>query len=334
MKILYAFQGLGNGHIARARELVPQFAKFGEVTCLVGGDNNQVGLNYPIRYRYQSLHFNYNDMGSIDILKSIRSLKFVRFVKEIASCPVKDFDLVINDAEAVTAWACAINNVPCVSLGHGAAFNYPEVPRPPIRDLVAEIILTNYAPAQYAFGIHLEKYNPNIFTPVIRSEIRNHAITKRNHITVYIAFYKAIYLESFFVKYRDFDWHIFSKEIKHKTKKDNISLYPINNEDYIESLASCTGLFTGAGFEGPTEALFLGKKLMVIPLIHQYEQYCNAEAFKKVGVRVVKKIDENFDTDLNNWLYKDPSIKIDFPDNAYDIAEYVITFAKNKFNLS
>jgi uncharacterized protein (TIGR00661 family) len=63
---------------------------------------------------------------------------------------------------------------------------------------------------------------------------------------------------------------------KQLTAKDNVQCIPINNEGFNTSLASCAGLLTGGGFEGPAEALFLGKKVLMIPMRGQYEQQCNA----------------------------------------------------------
>ena len=37
MKILFAIQGTGNGHISRAREIVPLLQQYGEVDLLVSG---------------------------------------------------------------------------------------------------------------------------------------------------------------------------------------------------------------------------------------------------------------------------------------------------------
>ena len=41
---------------------------------------------------------------------------------------------------------------------------------------------------------------------------------------------------------------------------------PVNNELFNKSLETCNGLLTGGGFEGPAEALYLGKKLLSVPM--------------------------------------------------------------------
>jgi uncharacterized protein (TIGR00661 family) len=66
-------------------------------------------------------------------------------------------------------------------------------------------------------------------------------------------------------------------------------------------MINCEGIITGAGFETPAEALFLGKKLMVIPIKGQYEQKCNAAAMKPFGVTVVSEIDSKFKKHFEKW---------------------------------
>lgn len=56
----------------------------------------------------------------------------------------------------------------------------------------------------------------------------------------------------------------------------------------------------GAGFETPEEALFLGKKLMVIPIKGQYEQQCNVAALKEMGVPVIKSLKTKHVEKVNN----------------------------------
>jgi uncharacterized protein (TIGR00661 family) len=48
------------------------------------------------------------------------------------------------------------------------------------------------------------------------------------------------------------------------------------------------GIITGGGFETPAEALYLNKKLMVIPLRNHYEQYCNSAALAQLGIKVLQ----------------------------------------------
>jgi len=63
-----------------------------------------------------------------------------------------------------------------------------------------------------------------------------------------------------------------------------------------------TGVITGAGFETPAETLYLGKKLLALPIRGQYEQLCNAAALIKRNIPVLLKMDHTFHEHVSNWL--------------------------------
>ena len=103
-----------------------------------------------------------------------------------------------------------------------------------------------------------------------------------------------------------------------------MQIFPVNNEAFNNSLAGCEGLLTGGGFEGPAEALFLQKKVLMIPMKGQYEQQCNALAASKLGVPVIYDIDDQFVYHLNNWISNDRIIPVDFPDETAQIVDNMI----------
>jgi hypothetical protein len=49
--------------------------------------------------------------------------------------------------------------------------------------------------------------------------------------------------------------------------------------------------------------------MICIPTRGQYEQACNAAALEKMGVRCLKKIDENFPRILYQWVEEDTIIQ-------------------------
>ena len=103
-----------------------------------------------------------------------------------------------------------------------------------------------------------------------------------------------------------------------------MQIFPVNNQAFNKSLASYAGLLTGGGFEGPAEALFLQKKVMMIPMKGQYEQQCNALAASRLGVPVISEIDDQFVYHLNNWLCDDKKIIVDFPNETARVIDDLI----------
>ena len=51
MKILYAIQGTGNGHISRARDIIPLLQKEHDVDILISGSQTDVELPFYIKYK-------------------------------------------------------------------------------------------------------------------------------------------------------------------------------------------------------------------------------------------------------------------------------------------
>lgn len=316
MKILFAIQGTGNGHISRAREIIPYLQQHGELDLLVSGTQSDVKLPYPLKYKLHGLSFTFGKKGGVDIWDSFRTLNSVRLFRDIRSLPVEKYDVVINDFEPVSAWACRLKGKECISLSHQAAFLSPKTPRPSGRSPFAETILKHYAPGSKAVGFHFEAYDDFIHTPVIRSEIRALQPELRDYITVYLPAYSDLYLLQFFQQFPEVRWEVFSKHSKIPYRSENVEVFPISNEAYNKSLEKAQGLITGGGFEAPTEALFLGKKIMVIPMTGQYEQQCNALGAEKAGCTVVRNPGREFPHMLEKWLNEAPVLHIHYPDET------------------
>lgn len=239
--------------------------------------------------------------------------------------PVKDYDIVINDFEPVSAWACHFNNKPCVGLSHQAAVLNKKSPRPRETDIVGKSILTNYAPVTDKYGFHFKAYDQNIFTPVIRDEIRRADDIVLPHYTVYLPAYDDEKIVKFLKEIKAVEWEVFSKHTKKVYTKNNIHIRPINNTEFIKSLVTCTGVLCGAGFETPAEALFLKKKLMVIPMKGQYEQQCNAAALKEMGIPVLKKLKMSKVEKIREWVTNGKIIPVDYPNITGEIIDEVFT---------
>jgi len=323
MKILYAIQGTGNGHISRAREIVPLLQQYGEVDLLISGTQAEVSLAQPLKYKFHGFSFVFGTKGGVDNWATFKIMNLPQLWRDMHSLPLSQYDLVINDFEPVSAWACRLQKIPSVSLSHQCSFVSPNTPRPEKWNY-AEWIFKYYSPTTYHIGFHFERYADFIHTPVIRSEIRNMETSNLGHYSVYLPAYDDKILFKHLSKAKDVEWQIFSKRQKTPFREGNVQILPVNNEGFNKSLASCTGLLTGGGFEGPAEALFLQKKVLMIPMTGQYEQRCNALAASRLGVPVVDEIDDSFDARISNWIKDDKIIRVNFPDETASIVDGMI----------
>lgn len=323
MKILYAIQGTGNGHLTRATEIIPILKEKGDLDILISGNECEIKLEHPVKYQFYGLNFTQGKKGGIDFWSSYKKMKLSRFFKEIKSLNLKEYDLIINDFEPVSAWAAKLNNSNIVSLSHQNAVLDKASPKYN-KHIIEKLILKYYAPAKTKYGLHFNCYSASTFTPIIRKKIRQIKVTNKGHFTVYLPAYKHDKIVKILSQIPIVKWHVFSRETTRLIFKKNITIYPVNEFDFIKSMASCDGVLCGAGFETPSEALFLEKKLMVIPMKNQYEQKCNALALKKMGVFVSKKLSKKSIPKIAKWIQSDRTINVDYNDITEDIIESIL----------
>jgi uncharacterized protein (TIGR00661 family) len=325
MRVLYAIQGTGNGHISRARDIIPVLQKHCELDILISGTQADVQLGFPVTFQKKGISFIFGKQGGVDVWNTYIKTNILRIQNEIRSIPVRDYDFVINDFEPISAWACYLRRVPCLALSHQAALLDKSVPRPTRRDAFGSFILKNYAPSMMKIGFHFQAYAPHIYTPVIRRQVREMTIEEREHCTVYLPSYDHVKLVKR-LNGLNAKWHVFSKHSKSSEIVGNVSVFPIENGNFLGSMATSRGVLCGAGFETPAEALFLGKKLLVVPMKKQYEQHFNAAALKEMGVPILKNLKKKNLPIIAEWLKKNMTVNAKYD----DITEKVIAtiFAK------
>ncbi len=324
MKILYAIQGTGNGHISRAMDLVPRLRLKADVDVLLSGIQADLPLPFDVKFRMHGLSFIFGKRGGVDYYSTFMRNTVRSIVREVRSLPVEDYDLVISDFEPVSAWACKLRKQRIIGLSHQAVVMSEKAPQPEHRDAMGTFFLRHYAPAADSYGFHFQSYDKGIFTPVIRREVREQVIENKGHFTVYLPAYDDEHLIRHLRSIKDVQWHVFSKHCKQAKFFENIFIQPINNERFIESMASAEGVLCGAGFETPAECLFMGKKLMVIPMKNQYEQHFNAAALRTMGVPVIKELTVNSHSSIREWTRNGQRITVNYPEISNEVVELIV----------
>jgi uncharacterized protein (TIGR00661 family) len=323
MRILYGIQGTGNGHLSRSMDIVPLLQQHGDVDVIVSGIQGDLPLPFPVKYKCHGFGFVFGKSGGVDIWKTFVKAKTRTFLNEINDLPINDYDVVINDFEPVSAWACYMKDKPCIGLSHQAAVLHPNAPLPPETDMMGKLILKHYAPVTKQYGFHFKSFGPNIFTPVIRQQVRDQQVDNLGHYTVYLPAYDDKRLVKRLTEFSDVKWDVFSKHNRKTFSHKNVSIQPISNEAFIKSMATSAGVLCGGGFETPAEALFMKKKLLVIPMKTQYEQQLNAAAVKEMGVPVIKSLKEKHHEVIRDWLDNGTNIPVDYPNCTKEIIDLV-----------
>ena len=309
MKIFYAIQATGNGHISRAHQLLPYLKELGAVDFLLSGSNSTLAVDFPIKYKSPGLSLFYDTCGTLHYTNTVRKIKHSQVYGDIKNLPLEEYDLIINDFDFITAYACKLKKLPSVQFGHQASFQSNKTPRPDKKSRLGEMILKHYAPASNYVGLHFESYDDFIHPPIIKQQIIESKPEDHGHISVYLPAYQRHCIESILKELAPFEVHWFLPDLKEAKKEDNIHYYPVRQGEFNESLRTCHGLITGGGFETPAEALYMHKKLISIPIGGQYEQLCNAAALKKLGVSTLNELTDKTKAIVHQWLLSENTHK-------------------------
>lgn len=312
MKILYAVQATGNGHVSRAQTLLPYLQLYGQVDVFLSGSNCDLPFDGPVRYRSKGVSLFYDKKGGLNYWQLMRKINPSQIWQDAHLLPVKRYDLVINDFDFVTSLACKLQGVPSIHVGHQASFQFEQTPRPKYRSWHGEILLRHFVKANRHIGIHFESYHPNILTPVIKPEIIQAVPTRAGHITVYLPSYEDEFLENLFRSLPGTRFEVFSRNTRSYRQQGNMTFLPIDRARFDESLIHADGILCGAGFETPAEAIHLGKKILAIPIQGQYEQACNAAALQEMGIRCLSRLTKKERPALLNWLQQGEYVQRDY----------------------
>jgi uncharacterized protein (TIGR00661 family) len=324
MKIFDSIQATGNGHISRATQLYPYLSKMGEVDLFVSGNNSTIDFPFPVKYKSNGLSLHYNKCGGLNYMSILKNTKPFKIFKEAQQLPLKNYDIVINDFECITSLACKLQKINSVQFGHQASFHSAKTPRPPQENTIGEFVLKHYSTSTKYMGLHFESYDDFIFPPVIKQEFINKKITDHKHVAVYLPAFQKECIQEAFEKLPHIEFHWYLASVKNSYKEKNITYFPVYQKLFNESLLTCHGLITGGGFETPSEALYLGKKLMCIPIQNHYEQQCNVAALSKLGVSVLDSIDEDFASHIATWFEK-PKVDLNMQaNNIQETLQYLV----------
>jgi uncharacterized protein (TIGR00661 family) len=329
MRILYSVQATGNGHISRAMELIPYLENYGEVDVFLSGANSTLELSMPIKYRSKGLSLFYTCSGGLNYSRILRQLSLSRIRKEINELPVHKYDLVLNDFDCITSLACSRRNIPSIHFGHQASFLSSKTPRPEKMSKAGEWVLKNYVRATQHIGLHFESYDDFILSPVIKRRVLTADPKDHGHITVYLPSYCLPELLNAFGAIEDHRFQIFTWEVNTPQKHGNIIFHPVSNVAFADSMINCHAIICGAGFETPAEALYLGKKMMVMPIKGQYEQKCNAAALERLGIKTISQLDATFTNAFNDWMSNNKALKLNYEYSTSEIISVLMQKANH-----
>lgn len=320
-KIFYGVQGTGNGHITRARVMAKALQAAGcEVQFQFTGRPADKYFDMGLFGDYQvkpGLTFN-THKGQVSYLKTVLDSQPIRLIKDIRSLDLSGYDYVISDFEPVTAWAARQQAKPVIGIGHQYAFGH-QIPREG-GDPMAEQVMRYFAPADIGVGLHWHHFGQPILPPIIETPDLPDQI-QPNKIVVYLPFEDSHEVIKFLSPFENFEFHVYSPHVV-PSKFSHILCKPLSRDGFQADVHDCSGIISNAGFELASEALQLGKKILVKPLHAQMEQISNAAAIKQLGYgRTMFDIDVQV---IEEWLHDNHAVKINYPNVAAILVEWLL----------
>jgi len=327
MKILFGVQGTGNGHISRARAMQPALKKVGiEVDWLFSGRKKSDYFDMAAfgNYRaFKGLSFAHQK-GRVNIVKTFAEASLHQMVIDIKTLDLSQYDLVISDFEPVSAWAAKQQGAPCFGLGHQYAFMH-DIPKAKV-NIAFNALMKWFAPVTLGIGVHWHHFNQPIIPPII--DVHNRPIEIQNKTLVYLPFENA---DDVFKTLRKVE-HPF---VLHSDKLvpgqySNVQVKGFSRDGFLKSLYATDSVICNAGFELVSEALKLGRKIMVKPIVGQVEQHSNAQALEELGYGTTTK---QIDIDsINRFIDTAKVCQVDYPDVPTIIANWLKDFPNCDLN--
>ncbi|MFA0311612.1 glycosyltransferase [Vibrio splendidus] len=334
MKILYGVQGTGNGHIARARAMAVAFRQQNiDVDFLFSGRDESKYFSMEAFGNYQTrsgLTF-YSEQGQVKYGKTFIKNNIWRFMREINQIVLTPYDLVLNDFEPVTAWAAKRQGVPCIGISHQNAFRY-DVPKEG-GNWIEHSVIQYFAPTEHAIGLHWYHFEqpilppivhtPNAHTPIVNTFVGDErAKAAQDYTLVYLPFEDLESISELLMKFVSHNFVCYHPNVIEHSRVENIEFKPLSHAGFQFDLNQCSGVVANGGFELPSEALTLGKKLLLKPLEGQFEQQSNVATLEALGLaQTMSFLDAAI---LRGWLGEKQAEVVTYPDVASALVEWVL----------
>lgn len=289
-RILYGLCGVGIGHVIRTRIVASYLQKKNEVMIVCGGRAYQYLKNYfknVVEIPYFNLWFRNNRILNFksffgNLLKI--NIKNYKWIKDVFG-KVKKFnpELAISDWESFSSFTARKLKIPIISLDNQHFLvkgDYSFLRKHYLQYLKAKLVLKLLVrKADYYITVNfydqiLKKESKNciLVPPIIREEILNAKVEEGNYFLVYQSTksYKKLIkiLRKVNTKFVVYGLDLYKKEANMTFKKFS--------DEFINDLINCKGVICNGGFVLISEAIFLKKPILSIPIRNHFEQLVNA----------------------------------------------------------
>jgi uncharacterized protein (TIGR00661 family) len=329
IKILWGIQCTGNGHLSRSKEIIKHLEtnysdKVDKIDVVLSGNFSQIDTSdLSVRYKFSGLSFDLTS-GGISILKTISSLNLLSFFKSIFIPKLNDYDIIVSDFEPVTCWAGILRRKKVLGVGNHYKFlsNKKFLRNLTPNYFLNKLITRLVSPVSDSIVFEYLKDSEKDFFPIVRKELRKSKPTSEDYYICYLSSISSDSQIKFFTLFPNETFYIFTPDIKTDSDFENVRLRVINKKEFTKKLIGCKGVICHTGFQLTSECLFLGKKLLVIPIKNQIEQIYNTKILNKFGVISSDGLEVPI---FDDFFQNDYSVKLNYVDEMDIICKRIIS---------
>ncbi|MCR5813319.1 MAG: teichoic acid biosynthesis protein [Desulfovibrio sp.] len=298
-RILYGVHGTGHGHAMRALTLARKLAQHDFLFVANDDALNVLQPEFPV-YRLPNLGTVFRNY-KVDFLATIgRAIPLLvqreRYLEQLAGV-IRDFapDVCMTDLEYFVPRAAERAGLPCLTLDHQhiitcCRHQLPRnllwdtliqglTPRYLFRPTEANLLVSFYAPPL------LPRYHARIVPPLLRDTVLKLSPHDEGHVLVYQSNSTHTALIDFLRTATRRTCYVFGYG-QSEGHLDNVYFMPKSEEGFLNLLASCTYVVQGGSHTLMSEALYLGKPILSLPLGAMVEQRYNALYLERLGYGV------------------------------------------------
>ena len=319
-KIVYGVSGEGSGHSSRAREMITYLEQLGHAVKVVSYDRGYHNLKDDFDvFETEGLHIASSNNRVSKVKTFTENFQRLPGGHQKLHALRKDIfktfqpDCVLTDFEPMTAYLAHHYNLPLVSIDNQHRIRYMTYPCPArlqkerrmtvsiIRAMVPRPDVSLVTTFYYGEAKNDRTF---FFPPILRQSVLTLQPSDGGHVLVYLT----SGFESFLNMLKSFPRERFRVYGYDRDQKDGHIVYrPFSKAGFLKDLASCKAVMATAGFTLMTEAFYLRKPYLALPMRGQFEQELNAYllARLKYGINLRRIRTEA----IGNFLYRLPEFR-------------------------
>jgi uncharacterized protein (TIGR00661 family) len=292
--ILYGVNGEGSGHSTRAKEVISHLQQQGHRLHVVSFDRGLRNLSesFPVKeifglsLAYVNNRVRYKRTLASNLIKAPRVARSLKALSHLVD--EENIELVITDFEPLTCHVGHRKRLPVIAIDnqHAITNTVVSLPRGFGRDVAAVRLVTRmmtpHADAYFVlsfFPAPVKRRNTFLFPPIVRQEVLSAKAQTGDYVLVYVtspAKELAALLRQVRCKFVAYGFGAEGQD-------GNILFKKPSMDGFLSDLAGAKAVIANAGFSLVSEALYLGKPYLAMPVKNQFEQTFNAYYVDKLG---------------------------------------------------